>query len=113
MMATGMVLFAAVVTAAAQSAGAEPTVTGPIPITVPPGDPSHDFVFSPAAVDLAAHGYVEEEFFIQGTANRYTRASMATAEVVDGGHPYKTRFVVRRPTSPLRSMARWWWSGTT
>ena len=100
MMATGMVLFAAVVTAAAQSAGAEPTVTGPIPITVPPGDPSHDFVFSPAAVDLAAHGYVEEEFFIQGTANRYTRASMATAEVVDGGHPYKTRFVVRRPTSP-------------
>ena len=100
MMATGMVLFVAVATAAAQGAGAEPTVTGPIRVTVPRGDPSHDFVFSPAAVDLATHGYVEQEFFIEGTANRYTRAQMATAEVVDGGHPYKTRFVVRRPTAP-------------
>ena len=100
LMATGMVLFAAVATAAAQGADPTPTVTGPIPVTSPLGDPSHDFVFSPAAVGLAAHGYVEEEFFIEGTANRYTRPEMATAEVIDGGHPYKTRFVVRRPTSP-------------
>ena len=86
--------------AAAQSADPAATITGPIPATAKTGDPSHGFVFSPAAPDLAAHGYVEEEFFIAGTANRYTRPDMATAEVVDGGHPYTTRFVVRRPTSP-------------
>jgi hypothetical protein len=99
MMATGVLLFATVLTAAAQGAGPAPTITGPIPVTAPPGDASHGFVFSPAAVDLASHGYIEEEFFIEGTANRYTRPEMATAEVLDSGHAYKTRFVVRRPTS--------------
>ena len=100
LMAAGMVLFASVSTVEAQRASPTPTVTGPIPVTAPQGDPSHGSVFSPAAVDLAAWGYVEEEFFIEGMANRYTRPEMATAEVMDGGHPYKTRFVVRRPTSP-------------
>ncbi len=99
-MATGMVLFATVASVSAQGVAPTPTVTGPILATAPLGDPSHGFVFSPAAVDLGPRGYVQEEFFIEGTANRYTRSDMATAEVIDGGHPYKTRFVVRRPLSP-------------
>ncbi len=78
------------------------TVTGPIPVTVEPGDPSHDFIFSTSPMDLEGQGYIEEEFFIEGTANRYTRPGLETADIVDGGHPYKTRFVVRRPTDPGR-----------
>jgi len=100
LMATGVIFFAAVATVSAQGVEPTPTITGPIPATTPFGDPSHGFVFSPAAVDLGPRGYVQEEFFIEGTANRYTRSGMETAEVVDGGHPYKTRFVVRRPLSP-------------
>jgi hypothetical protein len=95
-----MVFFTAATTAVAQGAYSTSTITGPIPEIAPRGDPSHDFIFQPAGVDLAAHGYVEEEFFIEGTANRYTRPEMTTAEVIDGGHPYRTRIVVRRPASP-------------
>ena len=76
------------------------TITGPVAVTVPPGDPSRDFVFSASAIDLAGYGYVEEEFFIEGTASRYTTPELATGSVVDRGHPYKTRLVVRRPASP-------------
>jgi hypothetical protein len=73
------------------------TVAGPIPVRVTPGDPSNDFIFSMSGMDLEGHGYIEQEFFVEGAANRYTRPEMETAEVVDGGHPYKTRFIVRRP----------------
>src|SRR5262249_43197411 len=78
-----------------------PTVTGPIHADAP-GDPGHDYPFYASVVDLAAHGYVEQEFFIEGTANRYTTPPVATATIVDGGHHYKTRVVVRRPTSAAR-----------
>ena len=86
--------------AAAQAPTA--AITGPIPVTSPPGEPSPDFVFSTSAIDLTGHGYIEEEFFIEGTANRYTTLELATGRILDGGHPYKTRLVVRRPVSPDR-----------
>lgn len=79
-----------------------PIVTGPIPATVPPGDPSRDYPFFATNHDLAQWGYVEEEFFIEGTANRYTTPSRATGSVIDGGHPYKTRMLVRRPADPAK-----------
>ena len=78
----------------AQSAA---TVTGPVSVNVAPGDPSNDFIFSMSGMDLARHGYIEEEFFLEGTANRYSQSGMETADIVDGGHAYKTRLVVRRP----------------
>ncbi len=83
-----------------------PTVTGPIPVNAPPGDPSHDYPFFSFAPELAAlkgpHRYVEEEFFFEGTANRYTIPTgvppgSATGAILDGGHPYRTRMIVRRP----------------
>lgn len=77
-------------------------VTGPIPVPVPRGDPSRDFIFTTSGMDLAGHGYVEEEFFVEGTANRYTSPELETAEVVDGPHAYTTRVVVRRPRDPSR-----------
>jgi alpha-tubulin suppressor-like RCC1 family protein len=79
-----------------------PTVTGPIPANVTPGDPSHDYPFFATTVDLAKYGYVEQEFFIEGTANRYSTPALATGGVIDSGHRYRTRMVVRRPASPER-----------
>ena len=77
-----------------------PTVIGPIPATAPPGDPSHNYPFFSTTVDLAAYDYVEEEFFLEGTANRYNTPPLTTGSIIDGGHPYRTRIVVRRPASP-------------
>src|SRR5262249_13671272 len=83
-----------------------PTVTGRIAAHAPPGDPSHDYPFFSFAPQLAAlkgpHDYVEEEFFFEGTANRYTiptgvSPNSATGAILDSEHPYKTRMIVRRP----------------
>jgi len=76
-----------------------PTVTGPVKTPVPIGDPSHEYPYSSTVDDLAKYSYVEEEFFVEGAANRYTTPAMATGTIVDGGHPYKTRVMVRRPTA--------------
>jgi Alpha/beta hydrolase domain len=78
---------------------AVPAVTGPIKNTARPPDPSHGYPFNPTYLDLASKNYVEEEFFIAGTANRYNTPTSATGSVIDGGHAYKTRVVVRRPAS--------------
>ncbi len=75
-----------------------PTVEGPIP-AVTPGDPSRNYPFIATSIDLAARGYVEEEFFISGTACRYNGVGLATAAIRDCGFPYKTRIIVRRPAS--------------
>jgi hypothetical protein len=76
-----------------------PTVTGPITSNAPPGDASHDYPYSATVDDLGTYGYVEEEYFVEGTANRYSIAPGETGAIVDGGHPYKTRIIVRRPAS--------------
>ena len=85
---------------AGEAAVPNPTVTGPIPATAAPGDPSHNYPFFASQFDLAARGYVEEEYFIEGTANRYTIVPLTTATILNSGNPYKTRIVVRRPASP-------------
>ena len=72
------------------------TIDGPIAAEAP-GHPSRDAIYSASALDLSAHGYVEEEFFISGTGNQYSQPDMATGEVQSTGHPYMTRLVVRRP----------------
>lgn len=92
-----LVIFAA--TAQAGSVP-NPVVTGPIAATAIPGDPSHNYTFFATNHELATNGYVEEEFFVQGTANRYTTPTLTTGAIIDGGHPYVTRMVVRRPADP-------------
>jgi hypothetical protein len=81
----------------ATSAQADTTVTGPIP-----GTP-----FDASPIDLAAHGYVEEEYFIEGTASAYTSAEPLESDGVwtvtpTVSEPYKTRILVRRPADPKR-----------
>lgn len=54
-------------------------------------------------MDLAALGYSEKEYLVSGTANRYRiKDPLSTAEVVDSGHAYTTRILVRRPTDPAK-----------
>lgn len=74
----------------------EAKITGPI-AAQPAGDSSHNFIYNASAIDLADHGYVEEEYFIDGTANRYSTPELMTGEILDGGHAYRSRFFVRRP----------------
>jgi hypothetical protein len=76
-----------------------PLVTGPVPSTTPAGDPAHGYPFLATDVDLAAAGYVEQEFFVFGAATRYATRGVETATVVSAGHEYRTRIVVRRPVS--------------
>lgn len=91
----------------AQASVPTPIVIGPIAATVPPGHPSHDYPFFSPMTDLAARGYVEEEFFFDGTATRYdipapvnvANTPMTTASVIESGLPYRTRLIVRRPVS--------------
>ena len=56
-----------------------------------------------SVVDLAKYGYVEQEYYASGRASRYRLKNQSeTATLVDGGHPYKTRIVVRKPSDPRR-----------
>ena len=87
----------------APAAVPSPVVTGPIRATAPPGAPTHGYPFFCTTVDLASHGYVEEEFFFGGTANPYIMPAQddVTASATPAGSrlPYLTRMVVRRPAS--------------
>jgi Alpha/beta hydrolase domain len=55
---------------------------------------------------LAAHGYIEQEYFASGTA--YTFASLSTPSngrwtfTVGKSAPYRTRIIVRRPSDPSK-----------
>jgi len=49
---------------------ATPTLTGPITAAAPAGDSSHQYPFFAALEDLKGRGYIEQEFFVSGTANR-------------------------------------------
>ena len=63
----------------------------------PVGSPSRNFIYSASAIDLASHRYIEEEFFIEGTANQYTTPDLETGQIIDSGHRYLSRLIVRRP----------------
>ncbi|HEX3649756.1 MAG TPA: alpha/beta hydrolase domain-containing protein, partial [Pseudonocardiaceae bacterium] len=88
--------------------GAGPeSITGPIPSTARPGDPSHDYIFYATPFNLKAAGYEEQEFFVSGTATRFpanpTVAQQQQAATPIGSMPYTSRIVVRRPINPSHS----------
>lgn len=66
-----------------------PTVTGPIE---GPGN-----TFFSTIVDISEYDYIEEEFFVEGSARQYEIVGDSSAVLVEGRRPYKTRIVVRRP----------------
>ena len=90
-----------------------PVVEGPIPSYDVPGSSGHNYTFFATDLNLKDAGYVEEEFFISGTANVYdtpnpgggigaSPVAYPVANVVSSGHPYKTRLVIRRPSDPAK-----------
>lgn len=65
--------------------------------------PAMGWPMSATPMDLDAVGYLEEELFLHGTAGRYRIVdSMADAVLIDTGHAYTTRVLVRRPADPQR-----------
>jgi hypothetical protein len=100
------VIGAAVVVGGATPGGAaradtepvpDPTVTGPIP----------GQAVSLSAVDLGARDYVEEEFFVEGTARAYEPVGPLTEDgrwtvQTTTTAPYRTRVLVRRPKDPAK-----------
>jgi hypothetical protein len=60
--------------------------------------------FNASVLDLAKQGYVEEEFFLTGTAKTYDipRDQMSNGTPSEASHPFKTRVVVRRPASAAK-----------
>lgn len=73
------------------------SVEGPIPGTVP-GDRNaslleETYPFFSTPVDLAAKGYVEQEFYLSGEADAYASDGTLLGSEV----PYRTRIIVRRP----------------
>ncbi|MDR1524672.1 MAG: hypothetical protein LBS79_05365 [Tannerella sp.] len=68
-----------------------------IPVTVA----SHPYGTAEKKCDFARRGFVEEEFFMHGTANVYGTVDGKTS-VVYSAAPYVNRFVVRRPVDQSR-----------
>ena len=60
--------------------------------------------FNASVMDLAKQGYLEEEFFLSGTAKTYDipRDQLSNGTPSDATHPFKTRIVVRRPSSAAK-----------
>jgi len=89
-----------------------PTVTGPIPSDTP-GSPGRNYTYWATDIVLKNFGYTEEEFFFEGTANRYDAAAPSgavgnanrcspIANIVTPNVPYKSRMRVTRPTDPAK-----------
>ena len=77
------------------------TIYGPIPADQP-GSGTLNTIYSASGIELSEHGYVEEEYFVEGLANQYSTGGLEAGSVIDSGHPYRTRIIVRRPQNPAR-----------
>ncbi|SMD22882.1 alpha/beta hydrolase domain-containing protein [Kibdelosporangium aridum] len=83
---------------------AAPTVTA-VPANAGKGWPVSG---AKGVIDLAARGYVEEEYLMSGRANTYEQVGSWTSDgkwnmrVATSDNPYTTRIVVVRPTDPAR-----------
>ena len=78
-----------------------PAFTGPVPVTAA-SYPQLGIDHIQTVVDLAAAGYVEEEFLVSGTANTYDWNPDGSVVVRTTGTPYTTRILVRRPAQRSR-----------
>ena len=97
----GLLLGLAACPVAAAWAESAARITGPI------RGGAHGFPFASTVLDLAAAGYVEEEFFVEGSASGYASdgelAPNGSWTVKVASHsPYKTRILVRRPADQSR-----------
>jgi len=81
----------------------------PARVTGPVSGGSYGWPFGASMLDLDAYGYEEHEYFLEGEATRFRQApdtpwepdGLWQAEPIDQA-PFKTRFIVYRPTDPTR-----------
>jgi hypothetical protein len=75
-------------------------LSGPIPVSGTSRPLGAAFLPAEGAgIDLAAHGYVEEEYLLDGEADAWSWDAGYRA-VSQGAQPVRTRLVVRRPADP-------------
>jgi len=99
LMAVGLAGFALVVGAVVPT----PTITGPLAGDVPGTVPGHNYPFFATHIVMADYGYVEQEFYMDGTATNFGNPNgTANASIVSTGNPYRTRMLVRRPVDPAK-----------
>jgi len=68
-----------------------------------PGTPGRNYPFFSTDIRLANYGYVEEEFFYEGTANTYSSPPPGQdADLTKSGIGYRSRLLVRRPSQASR-----------
>lgn len=69
---------------------------------VPVTKESTPFAAAAEICDFESIGYVEEEYFLTGTANIYSDGEKHRPKVLYTGAPYTTRIIVRRPKDAAR-----------
>ena len=85
----------------------DPAAVGEVTVEGPITGGAGEAVLAQGVPDLAAAGYVEEEFFVSGTASSYTSAEPLTSDgdwtvEPDEAADYTTRILVRRPADAAR-----------
>jgi hypothetical protein len=103
----------------AGTAAADPT--DPVTVTPPPVGQGDAFVPGVRLVEDLFLEYVEEEFFVSGTATLYNYNNdppLGPTDIVpiQTGVPYRTRIIVRRPVRPGKfngSVVIEWWNSTS
>ncbi|MCD2192034.1 hypothetical protein LQ327_01340 [Actinomycetospora endophytica] len=81
-----------------------PAVSGPIPVSAQ----SYPFLASDhdvSPIDVAASGYVEQEYLVAGPARVFSWPASDTLRVAATGS-YTTRILIRRPADPARFSGR-------
>lgn len=81
------------------------TTRGGFTVTGPVVGGEHGWAFGEYYGDISKLGYVEEEYFIEGVAQRYEPVGKLGKDgkwylQANSTAPYKTRFIVRRPINP-------------
>ena len=67
-----------------------------------PGSADHNYPFFSMDIVLKNFGYIEKEFFFEGTANTYANAEpRKNASISGSGFPYRSRLLVRQSGEPI------------
>ena len=69
---------------------------------IPVTPESHPFITAVNTCDFEKNGYIEDEYFLTGTANIYEEDARGTLSVRTPDAPYTTRILVRRPADASR-----------
>src|SRR5438552_9664108 len=66
------------------------------------GSADRNYPFFSTDIVLKNFGYIEKEFFFEGTANTYANAEPGkNASISGSGFPYKSRLLVRQSGEPI------------